>query len=70
MQHHAPTIYAYPSLQALLDGESAGGAKAMLPGANGQPVTERPDSAAPFQDVSQRNADLTLKSHRPPRSSH
>jgi hypothetical protein len=35
MQHHAPTIYAYPSLHALLDGESAGGAKAVLPGANG-----------------------------------
>jgi len=70
MQHHAPTIYAYPSLQALLDGEAAGGAKAVLPGANGQPVTERPDPGATFQDVSQRNADLTLKSHRSSRSSH
>ena len=62
MQHHAPTIYAYPSLPALLDGEAAGGAKAVLPGAHGQPVTERPDSAAPLQDVSQRNADLISKS--------
>ena len=32
MQDHAPTIYAYPSLQALFDGEGAAGAKAALPG--------------------------------------
>ena len=70
MQHHAPTIYAYPSLQALLDGEGAGGAKAPLPGAHGQPVTERPDPAATFRDVSQRNADLTLKSPDSSRPSH
>jgi uncharacterized damage-inducible protein DinB len=43
MQTHAPTIYGYPSLQALLDGESSGGAKAPLPGAGGKTVTERPD---------------------------
>ena len=67
MQHHAPTIYAYPSLKALLEGEAAGGAKAVLPGATGQPVTERPDAAAALQDVSKRNADLTSKSHH---SSH
>ena len=42
MQNHAPTIYAYPSLNALLDGEAAGGAKAALPGAYGNAVTERP----------------------------
>jgi len=42
MQNHAPTIYAYASLDALLDGESRGGSKAMLPGASGQEVTERP----------------------------
>jgi uncharacterized damage-inducible protein DinB len=43
MQSHAPTIYAYPSLQALLDGESHGGtAKTPLPGAAGMVVTERP----------------------------
>ncbi len=42
MQNHAPTIYAYPSLEALLQGESAGGAKASLPGSGGKPVTERP----------------------------
>jgi uncharacterized damage-inducible protein DinB len=42
MQNHAPTIYAYPSLEALLAGELAGGAKAPLPGSEGRPVTERP----------------------------
>lgn len=44
MQNNAPTIYAYASLQALFDGEAAGGAKAALPGASGKPVTERPAS--------------------------
>ncbi len=43
MKDHAPTIYAYRSLDALLEGESAGGAKAALPGASGKAVTERPD---------------------------
>ena len=42
MQLHAPTIYAYPSLDALFKGEAAGGAKASLPGGGGKPVTERP----------------------------
>jgi uncharacterized damage-inducible protein DinB len=42
MQNHAPTIYAYGSLEALFDGEVAGGAKAKLPGAGGKAVTERP----------------------------
>jgi hypothetical protein len=42
MQNHAPTIYAYPSLAALLEGEAQGGAKAPLPGAVRRPVTERP----------------------------
>jgi len=42
MQNHAPTIYAYPSLAALLEGEAEGGAKKALPGAAGQRVTERP----------------------------
>jgi len=42
MQNHAPTIYAYASLDALLKGETAGGAKAALPGSGGKPVTERP----------------------------
>ena len=42
MQNHAPTIYAYPNLEALLKGEAAGGVKAPLPGSGGKPVTERP----------------------------
>jgi uncharacterized damage-inducible protein DinB len=42
MQNHAPTIYAYPDLPTLLDGEALGGAKATLPGARGKQVTERP----------------------------
>jgi uncharacterized damage-inducible protein DinB len=44
-QNRAPTIYAYASLDALLEGEGAGGAKSALPGvagANGNAVTERP----------------------------
>jgi uncharacterized damage-inducible protein DinB len=43
MQNHAPTIYAYSNLQALLTGEAAGGKKSALPGSAGKPVTERPD---------------------------
>ncbi|HEV2698628.1 MAG TPA: DinB family protein [Terriglobales bacterium] len=42
MQQHAPTIYAYPDLDALLDGEASGDRKAALPGAGDKPVTERP----------------------------
>ncbi len=42
MQNHAPTIYAYTSLDELLKGETAGGAKAALPGSAGKAVTERP----------------------------
>jgi uncharacterized damage-inducible protein DinB len=42
MQNHAPTIYAYASVDALLEREAAGGAKAPLPGPSAQPVTERP----------------------------
>ena len=42
MQNQAPTIYAYPSLDALVNGEERGGAKAPLPGATGAAVTERP----------------------------
>jgi uncharacterized damage-inducible protein DinB len=43
MQNHAPTIYAYSSLDSLLEGEAMGGAKAALPGSGGKPVTERPE---------------------------
>ena len=42
MANHAPTIYAYNSLEQLLEGESAGGRKAKLPGPGDKPVTERP----------------------------
>lgn len=41
-QNHAPTIYAYDSVQSLLEGEARGGSKRALPGAKGKPVTERP----------------------------
>jgi uncharacterized damage-inducible protein DinB len=42
MQNHAPTIYAYPSLETLLQSEASGGHKSALPGGGGKPVTERP----------------------------
>jgi uncharacterized damage-inducible protein DinB len=42
MQNHAPTIYAYASVDALLSGENQGGGKSLLPGAAGKIVTERP----------------------------
>ena len=63
MQNHAPTIYAYSDLDALLTGEAAGGAKAPLPSRYGQPVTERPDDEI-VEDVSRNNADRTSQSHR------
>ena len=43
MQNHAPTIYAYPTLEALLEGETEGGKKTALPPPRQKPVTERPD---------------------------
>jgi uncharacterized damage-inducible protein DinB len=42
MQAHAPTVYAYATLDALLEGETSGGAKSPLPGWRGHAVTERP----------------------------
>lgn len=42
MANHAPTIYAYSDVDALLAGEECGGAKATLPGTAGKPATERP----------------------------
>ncbi len=42
MQNHAPTIYAYDGVDALLAGELAGGRMKKLPGAGGKAVTERP----------------------------
>jgi len=44
MQNHAPTIYAYEGVEALVAGELAGGTKRALPGAGGKVVTERPDA--------------------------
>jgi uncharacterized damage-inducible protein DinB len=41
--NRAATIYAYPDVSALIDGESRGGAKAPLPGPGPHPSTERPD---------------------------
>jgi uncharacterized damage-inducible protein DinB len=41
-QNHAPTIYPYASLEALLRGEERGGEKAELPDRGEGPVTERP----------------------------
>jgi uncharacterized damage-inducible protein DinB len=42
MQNHAPTIYAYPSLEVMLRAEAKGGSKSVLPPRSSQPVTERP----------------------------
>jgi uncharacterized damage-inducible protein DinB len=43
MQQGAATIYAYSSLDLLMEQEADGGRKNPLPGAGGKPVTERPD---------------------------
>jgi uncharacterized damage-inducible protein DinB len=43
VQNHAPTVYPYPNLTALFEGEAAGGRKAHLPGPGDKAVTERPD---------------------------
>ena len=45
MQNHAPTIYAYDSLDSLLLDLPQGQHKKVLPGSAGKPVTERPSSA-------------------------
>ena len=42
--NNAPTIYAYPDVDSLIAGETAGGRKTPLPGPGDQPSTERPDS--------------------------
>ena len=42
MQNQAPVIYAYPDLESLLEGETAGGAKSELPGPGEKSPTERP----------------------------
>jgi uncharacterized damage-inducible protein DinB len=50
MQNHAPTIYAYPSVPALLDGEAGGGAKSPLPPRSDRAVTERPGASSATPD--------------------
>jgi len=40
----APTIYAYPDIASLIDGERSGGRKAPLPGPGAAPSTERSQS--------------------------
>lgn len=42
-QNNAKTIYAYPDIKSLIEGESKGGSKARLPGPGDKPCTERPD---------------------------
>jgi hypothetical protein len=42
-QNNAKTIYAYPDITTLIEGESTGGLKTQLPGSGDQPCTERPD---------------------------
>jgi uncharacterized damage-inducible protein DinB len=42
MQNHAPTIYPYGDLEALLREEAGTRAKTALPGGGGKAVTERP----------------------------
>jgi hypothetical protein len=44
MQNHAPTIYAYQGIAALLQGETHSGAKSDLPTPPVGAVTERPNS--------------------------
>jgi uncharacterized damage-inducible protein DinB len=44
----AATIYAYPDVDSLLEGETRGGSKAHLPGPGDKPSTERPDNDLRF----------------------
>lgn len=43
-QNNALTVYAYPDIDTLIEGESQGGRKAPLPGSGDRPCTERPDT--------------------------
>jgi hypothetical protein len=43
-QNGATTIYAYPDIASLIEGEAKGGGKAPLPGPGDKPCTERPDA--------------------------
>lgn len=44
-QNGAVTLYAYPDIKSLIEGELKGGAKTKLPGPGLSPCTERPDVA-------------------------
>ena len=55
MQNHAPTIYAYPNLDALFQAEAGRGHPAPLPGGGEQPVTEGPSGAAARRRRTTRN---------------
>ena len=60
MQNHAPTIYAYADVEALLHAEERGGHKSPLPGPGSRPVTERPEARiAPgvVHDATEMRAD-------------
>jgi uncharacterized damage-inducible protein DinB len=50
-QHHAPVIYRYQSLEALLEAEARGGETPPLPGPGGNPPTERPAPVNPVNPV-------------------
>ena len=41
--NNALTVYAYPDINSLIEGESKGGLKTTLPGPGPKPSTERPD---------------------------
>jgi hypothetical protein len=43
-ENGALTIYPYRDIESLIEGESAGGRKAKLPGPGDKPCTERPDA--------------------------
>jgi hypothetical protein len=45
-QHQAPVIYRYPTLEALLEGEAAGGVFPPLPGPGAHSPTESPETGA------------------------
>lgn len=44
-QHHAPVIYRYPNVTALLEGEAKGGVFPPLPGPGEHSPTERPNAS-------------------------
>ena len=47
--NNALTIYAYPDIESLIEGEAQGGQKADLPGPGDKPSTERPDISEKYR---------------------